>query len=105
MTTYAISRARSKEADAAKIGADGFLATSEKDWNKDHEMIFDFILCTASSDKRFDLAPFVSVGFPEGAGWYVRPQSLISNGCLIGGSREEDADDARDGCSSRNLSS
>lgn len=104
--TYAISRSRSKEADAIKMGAVGLLATSEKDWQKDHEMTFDLILCTASSDDGFDLAPylsllrvhgkFVAVGLPEGAGWQVRPQSLISNGCLIGsshlGSRKETID-------------
>lgn len=101
--TYAISRSRSKEADALKMGAEGLLATSEEGWNHGHEMTFDFILCTASSDDGFDLAPylsllkvhgkFVAVGLPEGAGWQVRPQSLISNGCLIGsshlGSRKE----------------
>lgn len=85
------------------MGADGFLATTEKDWNKEHEMTFDFILSTASSSEGFDLAPYlsllrvhgkyVSVGLPEGEGWQVSPQSLISNGCLIGsshlGSRKE----------------
>ncbi|KAK7225466.1 hypothetical protein V2G26_013469 [Clonostachys chloroleuca] len=102
-TTYAISRSRAKEVDARKMGADGFLATKEENWSSEHEMTFDFILCTASSDDGFDLAPylsllkthgrFIAVGLPEGAGWKVRPQSLIANGCLIGsshlGSRKE----------------
>lgn len=102
-TTYAISRSRGKEADALKMGADGFLATKEPNWAQAHEMTFDFILCTASSSDDFDLAPylsllkthgrFIAVGLPEGAGWQIKPQSLISNGCLIGsshlGSRKE----------------
>ncbi|KAL6411513.1 hypothetical protein AUP68_05229 [Ilyonectria robusta] len=102
-TTYAISRSRAKEADAVKMGADGFIATKETDWAKAHEMTFDFILSTASSDDGFDLAPylsllkthgrFIAVGLPEGAGWQIRPQSLLANGCLIGsshlGSRKE----------------
>ena len=73
------------------------------DWNKPYEMTFDLILCTASSDEGFDLAPylsllkvhgrFIAVGLPEGAGWQVKPQNLLANGCLIGsshlGSRKE----------------
>lgn len=85
------------------MGADGFIATKEQNWAEAHEMTFDFILSTASSDEGFDLAPylsllkthgrFIAVGLPEGEGWKVRPQSLLANGCLIGsshlGSRKE----------------
>lgn len=86
------------------MGADGFLATKEAGWATPHEMTFDMILCTASSDDGFDLAPylsllkvhgrFVGVGLPEGSsGWQVKPQSLLANGCLVGsshlGSRKE----------------
>lgn len=85
------------------MGADGFLATQEKDWNVPHEMTFDLLLCTASADDGFDLSAylsllrvhgrFISVGLPEGSGWQVRPQALLANGCLIGsahlGSRKE----------------
>jgi alcohol dehydrogenase (NADP+) len=88
------------------MGADGFLETRVEGWNLSHEMTFDVILCTASSDQGFDLAPylsllkvhgkFVAVGLPEGAGWQVKPQSLLSNGCFIGsshlGSRKETLD-------------
>jgi alcohol dehydrogenase (NADP+) len=85
------------------MGADGFLATSEKDWKIPHEMTFEMLLCTASADDGFDLAAylsllkvhgrFISVGLPEGEGWKVRPMALLANGCFIGaahlGSRKE----------------
>ncbi|KAK0125131.1 hypothetical protein ONS96_008995 [Cadophora gregata f. sp. sojae] len=101
--TYAISRSHSKEADAMKMGADGFLATADKDWNKEHIMTFDLIVCTASSTEGMDLSQylalldvhgkFVSVGLPEGSGQEVKAQHFLSNGCLIGashlGSRKE----------------
>jgi len=85
------------------MGADGFIETQVPDWQVPHELSFDLILSTASSDEGFDIAlylsmlnvhgKFVSVGLPEGKGWQLRPQSLLSNGCLIGsshlGSRRE----------------
>jgi alcohol dehydrogenase (NADP+) len=101
--TWAISRTHSKEADALKMGADGFIATADKDWNEPHIMTFDLIINTASSTEGFDLGKYlslldvhgrwVSVGLPEGSGSEVRSQDLLSNGCLIGashlGSRKE----------------
>lgn len=101
--TWVISRSHSKEADAKKMGADGFLATADKDWNKEHLMTFDLIVNTASSNENFDLASYlelldvhgrwVSVGLPEGEGSTIRNQDLLANGCLIGsshlGSRKE----------------
>jgi alcohol dehydrogenase (NADP+) len=101
--TWVISRSHAKEADAKKLGADGFLATADKDWNVPHEMTFDLILTTASSNEGFDLGAYlsildvhgryVSVGLPEGSGMPVRAQDLLANGCLIGashlGSRKE----------------
>ncbi|KAJ9138072.1 NADP-dependent alcohol dehydrogenase 6 [Pleurostoma richardsiae] len=103
---WAISRGTSKKADALAMGADGFLATQDKDWNVPHQMTFDLLLCTASADDGFDLSAylsllkvhgrFISVGLPEGKGWQVRPQALLANGCLIGsahlGSRKETLD-------------
>jgi alcohol dehydrogenase (NADP+) len=102
-TVYVISRTHSKESDALKMGADGFIATSDKEWNVPHIMTFDMMLNTASSTEGFDLERYlslldvhgrwVSVGLPEGKGMEVRNQDLISNGCLIGashlGSRRE----------------
>lgn len=102
--TWVISRTHSKEADAMKMGADGFLATADgPDWNKDHIMTFDIILNTASSTEGMDLGSylrlldvhgrFIGVGLPEGEGQPIKSQDLLSNGVLIGashlGSRKE----------------
>ncbi|KAI1759320.1 NADP-dependent alcohol dehydrogenase-like protein [Hypoxylon sp. FL1150] len=102
--TWVISRSHSKEADARKMGADGYLASQDKDWNKDHRMTFDLIVSTANSfGEGFDLGAYlalldvhgkwVSVGLPEEATLNIQPQDLLANGCLIGashlGSRRE----------------
>jgi alcohol dehydrogenase (NADP+) len=101
--TWVISRSHAKEADAKAMGADGFLATQDKDWNKPHEMTFDLIVNCANSMEGFDLdahislldvhGKFVSVGLPEGEGVKVRNQTFLANGCFIGtshlGSRKE----------------
>lgn len=100
---WAISRSHAKEADALKMGADGFLATSDKDWNVPHKMTFDLIINTANSFEDFDLdaylslldvhAKWVAVGLPEDEGIRVRNQTFLSNGCFFGashlGSRRE----------------
>ena len=100
---WAISRTRSKEEDAKKMGADGFLATNEKGWNEPHKMTFDLIINTANSFDGFDLSQYLSlldihgkwnsVGLPGGEGISIRNQDFISNGCFIGtshlGSRKE----------------
>lgn len=102
--TWVISRSRSKEEDAKKMGAAGLLATSEKGWNEPHKMTFDLIISTANSfGDGFDLSAYlslldvsgrwVSVGMPEQSEISISPQQLIGNGCLIGashlGSRRE----------------
>jgi len=101
--TWAISRTRAKEEDAKKLGADGFIATSEEGWEKPHLCSFDLIVNCANSSKNFDLAKylsmmdvhghFISVGLPEEEGQVIKAQNLISNGVLIGathlGSRRE----------------
>jgi alcohol dehydrogenase (NADP+) len=101
--TWAISRTHSKESDARKMGADGFIATADKDWNEAHTMTFDLIINTASGSDGFDLQKYlslldvhgrwISVGLPEGQGQKVKTQDFMSNGCLIGashlGSRKE----------------
>lgn len=101
--TWVISRSHAKEADAKKLGADGFIATQDKDWNEPHIMTFDLIVNTANSSEGFDLAKYlslldvhgkwISVGLPEGAGQEVKAQDLLANGVLIGashlGSRKE----------------
>ncbi|KAN0095643.1 putative NADP-dependent alcohol dehydrogenase 6 [Hyaloscypha variabilis] len=101
--TWAISRSRKKEADARELGADGFIATEDKEWNEEHRMTFDLIVNTANSSEGFDLEKYlsllgvhgrwISVGLPEGEGQLVKSHMFMSNGCLIGashlGSRKE----------------
>lgn len=100
---WAISRSRAKEADALKLGADGYIATAEADWEVPHKFSFDLIVNCANSSEGFDLARYlsmmdvhgrwVSVGLPEEEGQVIKAQNLISNGVLIGashlGSRRE----------------
>lgn len=101
--TWAISRTRAKEADARKMGADGFIATQEDGWEKEHHMTFDLIVNTANSFDGFELGKYLSmldvhgrwnsVGLPGGEGTMTRNQDFITNGCFIGsshlGSRRE----------------
>ena len=98
-----ISRTRAKEAEAMKMGADGFIATDDENWNEPHIMTFDLIINTANRLDGFNLnkylslldvhARFISVGLPEGSGQEVKTQTFMDNGCLIGashlGSRKE----------------
>lgn len=100
---WAISRSHAKEADAKALGADGFIATADKDWEVPHKFSFDVIVNCANSSDGFDLTKYlsmmdvhgrwVSVGLPEEAGQEVKAQNLIANGVLIGashlGSRKE----------------
>lgn len=101
--TWVISRSHSKEKDSLAMGADGFLATEDKDWNEPYRMTFDLILNTASSMEGFDMAAYlslldvhgrwISVGLPEDGGVGVKTGDIFANGCLIGashlGSRKE----------------
>lgn len=101
--TWAISRSRAKEADARKLGADGYIATAEEGWEKEHLTSFDLIVNCANSSKGFDLARYlsmmdvhgrwISVGMPEEEGQVIKAQNLVSNGVLIGathiGNRQE----------------
>lgn len=101
--TWVISRTHAKEADARKLGADGFIATADEEWNVPHSMTFDLIVNTANSSEGFDLEKYlslldvhgrwISVGLPEGAGQEVKANTFMANGCLIGashlGSRKE----------------
>lgn len=100
---WAISRSHAKEADAMKMGADGFIATADKDWEKDHVMTFNLIINCANGNEGFDLGKYlslldvhgrwISVGLPEGAGTEIKNNDFMDNGCLIGashlGSRKE----------------
>ena len=100
---WAISRSRAKEADAKKMGADGFIATSEKDWEVPHKFTFDIVINTSSSYDDFPLdkylsimdvhGDFVCVGLPEGKGVEMKAQNLQPNGVKFSsshiGCREE----------------
>ncbi|CAG9947188.1 unnamed protein product [Clonostachys rosea f. rosea IK726] len=104
--TWAISRSRAKEAEARKLGADGFIATAEEGWEAEHRCTFDLIVNCANSSSGFDLAKYlslmdvhgrwISVGLPEEEGQVIKAQNLVSNGVLIGashlGSRRETLD-------------
>lgn len=94
---WAISRSRAKEADAKRMGADGFLATDEKDWNEPHKMTFNLIISTASSFDDFQLSQYLSlldvhgrfnlVGLPAiQGGLKVSTFDFIANSCFIGAS-------------------
>ena len=100
---WAISRSRAKEMDARQMGADGFLATSERGWNEPHKMTFHLIINTANSFNGFQLREYLglldvhgrfnSVGAPGGDGILVRPWDFLWNGSFMGttnmGSRRE----------------
>ncbi|SCU87448.1 LAMI_0D06128g1_1 [Lachancea mirantina] len=101
----AISRTNSKKADAAKMGAHGFVATAEPGWQTELQDHFDLILNCASSTTALDLdallptlkvnCNFISVGLPHVDEDFrgVKPFTFFSNGCCLGssklGSREE----------------
>jgi len=92
----AISRSRSKKADAEKLGADHFIATEEdKDWAKNNARSLDLIICTVSDPKmplqkylrllRIN-GQFIQVGAPEDAVPGFNMFALIGKGSKIGGS-------------------
>lgn len=101
--TWVFSRGESKREDALKMGADGYIVTGTKGWEKEHKMTFDLLICTANSAEGFDLPAylstldvhgrFISVGLPEGSGFQVGAFDFIKNGCLMGsthlGNRQE----------------
>lgn len=90
---WAISRSRSKEADAISMGADGFLATGEEGWNEPHKMTFNLIISTASSFHEFQLSQYLSlldvhgrfnlVGLPADS-IKVSTFDFIENSCFLG---------------------
>lgn len=94
--TWAISRSDSKKEDAMKMGAHGYIATANEDWNKEHKLSFDLLICTANNSDNFDLSSylqaldvhgkFITVGLPEGGGFQVKAFDLLTNGCFMGSS-------------------
>lgn len=59
--TWAILRSRTKESEARMLGADEFIATSEKDWDDLHRCSFDLIVNCANSSTGFNLARYLSL--------------------------------------------
>jgi alcohol dehydrogenase (NADP+) len=94
--TYVISHSASKKEDAMKMGAKGFLLTSEKGWADDYKFKFDFIINTADATDKFDLSEYFStlkingtfhmVGFPDNPLPGFNAQIFASNGCYMGAS-------------------
>jgi alcohol dehydrogenase (NADP+) len=92
----AISRSSAKKEDAAKLGADAFIATGEdKNWSRTHSRSLDLIICTVSSpdmpiEKYLHLlrrgGKFVQVGAPEDKLPPLGAFALIGKGCSISGS-------------------
>lgn len=92
----AISRRRNKEADARKMGADEYIATSEDEkWERKHSRSLDLIISTVSDSKMpfsgymrllRTNGQFIQVGAPEDKLPAVPAFSLIQKGCKIGGS-------------------
>jgi alcohol dehydrogenase (NADP+) len=92
----AISRSRSKEEDAKKMGADEFIATSEdEDWATKNANSLDLIISTVSAPDMplpgyLQLlrahGQFIQVGAPEDLLPPIPAFSLIAKGCKIGGS-------------------
>lgn len=92
----AISRSRNKEADARKMGADDFIATSEdKDWQTTQASSLDLIISTVS-DHRMPFQGYINllktkgrliiVGAPEDNLPGFNGFSIIPKGAHIGGS-------------------
>lgn len=103
---WAISRTAEKKADAMKMGAKKFIATSEdKDWASENAGKLDLIVSTVSSPKMPIaeylqlLAPygrFIQVGAPEDSIPGFNVFALIAKHCTLGGSCIGSPDQIRD---------
>ncbi|KAI5456167.1 chaperonin 10-like protein [Mariannaea sp. PMI_226] len=58
---WAMSRCRAKKADAKKMGADGYLATGERNWTDNHKMTFDIIINTTTSFEGLALSEYLGL--------------------------------------------
>ncbi|KAM0135979.1 hypothetical protein ACHAO1_004808 [Botrytis cinerea] len=100
---WALSHSPSKKEQALKLGADHFISTKDKDWQKPLAFTFNFILNCADMTNEFDLAAYMStlavngefhnVGLPDKPLPELMAQDFVSNGCKIAashiGSRKE----------------
>lgn len=93
---YAFSHSSNKKEDAFKLGADHFIDTSVKGFEKPLEGEIDLIVTTASNVKSLPMSEFLTtlavhgrliyVGMPEEKLPQVTAQELSNNGCFIGSS-------------------
>ncbi|KAL0930151.1 nadp-dependent alcohol dehydrogenase [Colletotrichum truncatum] len=93
----AISRRRTKEADALALGADEYIATADDvKWASKHRRTLDLIICTVSSSDmplegylrllRWE-GSFIQVGAPDGGKMpEISAFTLIMNSIKVGGS-------------------
>lgn len=91
-----LSHSPNKKDDAMKLGAKHFIVTGEKDWNKDLEFTFDFILSTVDVAGGLKLADyfktlkvnanFHSVGLPDHPLEGFMVQDLVPSGANFGAS-------------------
>lgn len=91
----AISRTRSKEDDARKLGADEYIATNEDGWEDKHAGSLDLVLSTVSSHE-MPLAgylnllgldgQFIQLGLPEDMLQSFPAAPLITKNITVGGS-------------------
>lgn len=91
----AISRTRSKESDARKLGADDFIATSEDGWEQKHSNSLDLIISSVSSPKMplegyLSLLAFqgryIQLGMPENPLPNFSAAALVMKRATMGGS-------------------
>lgn len=91
----AISRGRTKEEDARKLGADDFIATSEEGWEKKHASSLDLIISSVSSPKMplegyLGLLAFkgqyIQLGIPENPLPNFSATALVMKAATMGGS-------------------
>ncbi|KAI5365251.1 Putative alcohol dehydrogenase, zinc-type, GroES-like superfamily, NAD(P)-binding domain superfamily [Septoria linicola] len=91
----AISRGRSKEEDARKLGADDFIATSEEGWETKHAGSLDLIISSVSSPKMplegyLSLLAFqgryIQLGIPENPLPNFSAAALVMKRATMGGS-------------------
>lgn len=91
----AISRSRSKEQDARKLGADDFIATGEEGWETKNQGSLDLIISSVSSPKMtlsgyLQLLAYkgryIQLGIPEAPLPAFMAASLVMKSATMGGS-------------------
>jgi len=93
---FAISHTPDKRNDALKLGADHFICTKNKDWFKDYDFTFDFILNCSDMTQKMPVKDYMStlavngtfhnVGLPDEPLPNFMAQDFAPNGSRIGGS-------------------